>query len=68
MTVQLSVSTQKKLRQISKKFKIQESEILDRAVAHYLFVIDMKDGFQKEIQAWDTLSDDDFLHFEQNLG
>jgi len=49
------------LKDASRFLGLDEKDIFDRALAFYLYSIKNKIALKKEMESWDTLSDEAFL-------
>ena len=65
--MQLSKSTNEKLKNASKTLGFNETEIMERAVLLYIDSIQKQINLKQELGAWDDLSDEALNNFEKSL-
>ena len=58
MQIQLEKKINKRIRDVSKAFGINERQIIDRALLFYLDAVQRSFNLRNEFDAWDTLSDE----------
>ena len=66
-TVELSSSMRKKLAKTSRETKLDEEEIVNKALTMYLDMMDQELSLEKEFSAWDRASDEALKSTEENL-
>lgn len=67
MKTQLSKEVDKKIKEASRFFGIQEKDLIKQALTHYLDSISPYLSLKREFTAWDKLSDESFYDFEKSL-
>jgi hypothetical protein len=66
-TITLDNNTQNNLERASKLTGIDEQELADRAIAHYLHSIRDEIGLAEEFEAWDEASDEALVNMEREF-
>jgi hypothetical protein len=67
MQIHLHEQTMTKLKRVSQEMGIQEENLIQRAVLYYLDVIQKHLELHDEMKAWDILSDEALVNFEEML-
>lgn len=65
--VKLPEEIVERITEASKLLGIKKQELVDRALLVYLDNLSKYLDLKKELQAWDTLSDEALTNFEQSL-
>ncbi len=67
MQVRISKGTYKEVKNASKTLGFNEQDIVERAIAVYLDMIQKQLALKQEFLAWDELSDEALDNFENSL-
>ena len=67
MQIEIAKDTSKKVDQVSRLLGIGESQLIDRAILLYLDKISKYLNLKKEMNEWDSLSDEALINFEKSL-
>jgi len=67
MNVNISDKVEIELKDASKTLGFEERIIVERAISFYLDTIKSRLSLKKEMDAWDSLSDEALLDFEAKL-
>lgn len=67
MQIHLQEPMRIKLKTVSQTTGIEEEQLIQRAVRYYLEVIQKQVEFSAEINAWERLSDEALVNFEDAL-
>ncbi len=67
MQVNFHNQTMARLKQVSQVIGIREENLIQRAVLYYLDAIQKQAELIDEMNAWDSLSDESLMNFEEML-
>ncbi len=67
MEIDIPEDTQKKISEASRKLGIDEEELVDKAILHFLNDVNEYVEIKKEFDQWEKLSDEALVKFEKSL-
>lgn len=65
MQIEIEKMTSEKVGVASKKLGVSKKDLIERAILLYLDSISKYIDLKKELQSWDSLSDEALLNFEK---
>jgi hypothetical protein len=68
MKINIPSKIEKDIKRISEKLGIDQRDFLINAILYYFQIMEKEIELKNEFEAWEKVSDKDFIKFEKTLG